>query len=163
MIGEKKLIPSRINKDEYGILLAHIVSLRSTCRRRRAGCVVIDRNKHIKGTGYNGVSKNRVHCLDVPCSGAEASSGNNLDECMAVHAEENALLQMESKSSGPFTIYCTCSPCLHCAKLITNFPDIKRMVVSEIYPDPAAIEMIKESGIIFEVISFDPKEILKWF
>lgn len=143
---------TRLDIDTYGLFLAHVVSLRSTCRRRRAGCVVIDSQKHIRATGYNGVPRHMVHCLDVSCSGATAAPGTHLDECMAVHAEENALLQMDNKYSSPFTLYLTCTPCLHCAKIISNFSGITRVIASKVYPDKAALEMLKKGGVHLEIL-----------
>ena len=83
----------RLAVDDYFLKMAELAALRSTCARRQVGCVLVDSNNHVAATGYNGVPKGFVHCLDVPCIGADAQSGTRLDECYAVHAEMNALLQ----------------------------------------------------------------------
>ena len=87
---------SRLDVDDYFLNIAKLVGKRSTCRRRQVGCVLVDSQNHIVSTGYNGVIKGATHCLDVPCQGAQAPSGTDLDECFAVHAEMNALLQLRS-------------------------------------------------------------------
>lgn len=43
-------------------------------------------------------------------------------------------------------MYCTTAPCATCAKMIIN-AGIKRLVVSERYPDRLGEELIAESGI----------------
>ena len=72
--------------------MAELVAERSTCRRRKVGCVLVDSNNHVVATGYNGVPTHFPHCLDEPCEGATAPSGESLEKCLAVHAEQNALL-----------------------------------------------------------------------
>lgn len=114
-----KPIVERIESDDYFMMIAAVVGRRSTCRRRRVGCVLVDRHGHILATGYNGVPMGFPHCLDTPCAGATLPSGEGLDKCMAIHAEQNALLQC----SDVFAIakcYTTCSPCIHCVKLLLN-------------------------------------------
>ena len=86
----------RLNIDEYFLNMARLTSLRSTCVRIQVGCILVDSNNHVVATGYNGVPKNFQHCLDVPCTGATAPSGTQLNECWAVHAEMNAMLQLQS-------------------------------------------------------------------
>jgi dCMP deaminase len=110
---------TRKEKDEYFIDIATLVAKRSTCPRRQVGCVIIDSNKHILATGYNGVPKNFDHCIDTPCGGHFEKSGSGLDKCHAIHAEQNALLQCSDIMTIK-TIYVTTFPCIHCAKMILN-------------------------------------------
>ena len=77
----------RLEIDEYFLNMAKITALRSTCKRRQVGCILVDSNNHVAATGYNGVPKGFKHCLDYPCKGADAASGTRLNECKAVHAE----------------------------------------------------------------------------
>lgn len=123
---------SRVSEHQYFLGVARLLSFRSTCRRRRAGCVLVDQHKHIIGTGYNGVPRNTPHCIDSPCSGASAPSGQHLDACEAVHAEINALLQC-SDVERVQTIYVTCSPCVQCIKALMN-TGARLLVFAELYP-----------------------------
>jgi deoxycytidylate deaminase len=52
--------------------------------------------------------------------GAKFKSGEGLDVCQAIHAEQNALLQCKDVYDIE-TIYCTVSPCIHCVKLLLNY------------------------------------------
>jgi dCMP deaminase len=127
---------SRIKRpepDEYFLRMALLVATRSTCPRRSVGCVLVDKHNHILATGYNGVPKGVVHCLDVPCRGADQKSGEGLDLCEATHAEQNALLQC-SDTQAIERVYTTTSPCIHCVKLILN-TGAKEIVFLESYTD----------------------------
>lgn len=109
----------RISKNDYFMLMAQVVSLRGTCKRRQVGCVLVNIHDHVMATGYNGVAKGMQHCIDFPCPGADCLSGQGLDLCEAIHAEQNALLQCSDvlKIKDCFT---TTFPCIHCLKLLMN-------------------------------------------
>jgi len=116
--------------------MADLVSQRSTCRRRSVGCVLVDDRNRVLATGYNGVASGDVHCLDMPCPGAGLPSGTGLDECHAIHAEQNAILQCQDVTKI-FSAYITVSPCVSCAKLLMN-TSCGRIVFSEEYTSTAA-------------------------
>jgi len=90
------------------------------------GCVLVNFKNHILATGYNGVPAGHEHCEDSPCPGAISSSGNNLDKCYAIHAEQNALLQC-SNVYDISVCYTTTSLCMSCTKLLLN-TSCKRIV-----------------------------------
>ena len=110
---------ARIEKVDYFMLMAQVVSMRATCKRRSVGCVLVDHYDHVLSTGYNGVASGRPHCIETPCPGADCLSGQGLDLCEAIHAEQNALLQCGDvyKIKSCFT---TTLPCIHCLKLLMN-------------------------------------------
>lgn len=140
---------SRLGVEEYFLDIAKLVGKRSTCRRRQVGCVLVDSQNHIASTGYNGVIKGATHCLDVPCQGAQAPSGTSLDECFAVHAEMNALLQL--RSDDVLTAYLTTTPCFSCAKVIGN-SKIQRIVALEWYPAKHVKDILEQAQISIEII-----------
>lgn len=109
----------RPQKEQTFMEIASILAKRSTCKRRQVGCVLVDRNFLIIGSGYNGVGRGLAHCIDNPCPGSELPSGVGLETCEAIHAEQNALLQCKEVANIR-TAYCTSSPCMHCAKLFLN-------------------------------------------
>lgn len=128
----------RMSRDIANLITACIHAQRSTCIRRHVGCVLTNEKGHILATGFNGVSAGMLHCREVPgarCPGANAKSGEGLDECYAIHAETNALLQCPDVWSID-TAYCTSLPCIHCLKLLLN-TSCKRIVYMEGYPNPA--------------------------
>jgi dCMP deaminase len=90
---------------------AYIWALRSTCARRRVGAVIVDGNYHVLSTGFNGVPSEAPHCIDVPCPGAKAESGTDLDRCYAIHAEQNAVRYCPHIDRA-FAIYTTTQPCI---------------------------------------------------
>ena len=139
---------SRVDVDEYFLHIAKLVSERSTCRRRRVGCVLVDSKNHIVATGYNGVPSGFTHCLDVPCEGADSPSGTDLDKCLAVHAEVNAFFKLTSED--PLTAYLSTTPCFTCAKMICN-SNVVRIVANEWYPHTVVKDMLKTAKIALEI------------
>lgn len=134
----------RISKDEWGLRLAEVTALRSTCLRRAVGCVLVDWDGYVLSTGYNGVGREEKHCNEafrVPpdgdemfpnaCSGAQSPSGTNLGGCLAIHAEANALMQCRDTRLIA-TCYTTVSPCVECVRLLIN-TNCSRIVFRERY------------------------------
>ncbi len=140
----------RPNWDEYFMEMAELTSKRSTCIRRQVGAVIV-KEKHIIATGYNGAPRGVKHCeerggclrekLNVP-------SGERHELCMAVHAEQNAIIQAATlgQSIEGGVIYVTHQPCVICAKMIIN-AGIKRIVVREGYPDQLSRDILAEAGL----------------
>ena len=138
---------SRLNIDSYFLQMAQLVAKRSTCRRRSVGCVLVDSNNHVVATGYNGVPTHFPHCLDSPCLGANSPSGTDLESCLAVHAEQNALLQL--RSNDFLTAYLTVSPCITCAKMIAN-SKIIRIVAQESYTQALSFSILQQANIKYD-------------
>lgn len=132
----------RVSKDKYFLQMALLTATRGTCPRRQVGCVLVNALGHVIGTGYNGVPRGVPHCHEIKdtnqlpigvnlngditfqmpsnfCTGATYSSGEGLDKCQAVHAEQNALLQC-ADTQQIAKAYISCSPCMHCIKLFMN-------------------------------------------
>lgn len=150
----------RPNLDNYFIRMAALVASRSTCLRRSVGCVLVNERGHVLATGYNGVAAGQPHCNDeVPlvkfgenevqvkypnaCIGADAETGEHLDECQAIHAEQNALLQCRDVWAIQ-TCYTTTAPCIHCVKLLLN-TSCRIIVYSEVY-DEKALRLWEAAG-----------------
>jgi len=143
---------SRLSKDNYFLQMAYLAGERSTCRRRKVGCVLVDSSNHVVATGYNGVPKHFPHCLDKPCEGADAPSGQVLEKCLAVHAEQNAFLQL--RSNDFLTAYLTVTPCITCAKMIAN-SKVSRIVAREPYVQSLATQILEEAKIKVEIHNVD--------
>lgn len=109
----------RPTRHETYLRMARTLSFRSTCARRNVGCILVDKDGHVLATGYNGVPQGMDHCIDTPCPGAGLSSGMGLEQCQAIHAEQNALLQCPDVRDIHI-VYCTTAPCMHCVKLLAN-------------------------------------------
>ena len=136
--------------DEYFMEMAEVTAKRSTCLRRRVGAVIVQ-EKHIMAAGYNGAPRGIRHCderggclrekMNVP-------SGERHELCMALHAEQNAIVQAATlgQSIEGATMYITHQPCAICAKMIIN-AGIKRIIVKEGYPDLLSVDILAEAGL----------------
>jgi dCMP deaminase len=151
--------------DEWAMNLAFITASRGTCYRRKVGCVLLDGDNHVLSTGYNGVAAGLPHCNESDeslyetfddvlnhfpyvCTGACFKSGEGLDECQAIHAEQNALLQCSDVRTIS-TCYVTTSPCITCTKLLLN-TGCQRIVFLDLYPHNEAEDLWVKSGRIWE-------------
>ena len=139
--------------DEYFMEMADLARKRTTCLRRGVGAVIVKDNR-VLATGYNGVPKGLKHCEETGCMRQQMNvpSGQRHELCRGLHAEQNAIIQAAcmGQSIEGSTLYCTTRPCVICTKMIIN-AGIKRIVISENYPDPLAEEMLQEAGIPVEV------------
>lgn len=111
-----------INKDiQYMRACVSFAEIFSTCSKRQYAAIVLDKNNYIVGMGYNGGPSGMVHCKDGGCPRQieQSLNGALYDNCIAVHAEQNALLHCDY-SSNPQKIYVNGPPCFTCAKLIAN-------------------------------------------
>jgi len=136
--------------DEYFMEMAMVTAKRSTCLRRQVGAVIV-KDKHIIATGYNGAPRGIAHCEERgggPRQKLKIPSGGRHELCMALHAEQNAIIQAATlgQSIEGAAIYVTHQPCVICAKMLIN-AGMTRIVVREGYPDNLAVEMLKEAGL----------------
>jgi dCMP deaminase len=143
----------RISKDEYFMKIAEVVSLRSTCIKRKVGAVLV-KDSHILSTGYNGAPSGFSHCTTDTCIRQNLKSGENPELCRGIHAEVNCIIQAAIHGTsilGDTTLYSTHFPCMSCLKLLIN-AGIKRIVYQEGYNMENKIkeEMVKESNLSIE-------------
>ena len=143
---------ARPDVDEYFLKIAAVVAERSTCLRHHVGAVAV-RSKQILSTGYNGAPAGLPSCHTLGCLRNELGipSGTRHETCRAVHAEQNAIIQaaLHGVSLEGATIYCTHTPCILCAKMLTN-ANIERYVSYGKYNDEAFIPLFEQSRIKLE-------------
>ena len=151
----------RPNMDEYFLKIASVVAERSTCLRHHVGAVAV-RDKHILSTGYNGAAAGIKDCLELGCLRDEQNipSGTRHEICRAIHAEQNCIIQasLHGVSLEGATIYCTHTPCILCAKMLTN-ARIKRFVSFRTYADDSFVHLFKEANIDTVILEMPPVEI----
>ena len=122
--------------DEYFMLIAKLVSTRSTCNSRPTGAVLV-KDKQILATGYNGSMPGAPHCIDdimpdgTPYCHRRALRIADVDKynyCRASHAEANAIAQAARYGVAikGATLYVTLQPCFVCLKLLAT-AQIKRV------------------------------------
>lgn len=101
----------------------------STCAKRQYMALVLDSDGFILGMGYNGSPPKMGHCNDGHCPRVTENSapGSPYGNCIAVHAEANALLHTDWNARVGGTIVVNGPPCWDCGKLISN-SGIKRVV-----------------------------------
>jgi len=142
---------SRVSKHETYMRIAEVIAWRGTCARRKVGCVLVDGRDRIMSTGYNGVASGLPHCNEGhTCSGATAPSGERLDDCEAIHAEQNAILLL----SDPWAVksaYVTVSPCVSCMKLLLG-TSCQTIYARALYPDIKAFNLWTSAGRKLEII-----------
>ncbi|MCJ7425626.1 MAG: cytidine/deoxycytidylate deaminase family protein [Dehalococcoidales bacterium] len=155
----KKVV--RPDIDEYFLKIASVVAERSTCRRHHVGAVAV-RDKHILATGYNGAAAGLKDCLELGCLRDELKipSGTRQEMCRGIHAEQNVIIQaaLHGVSLEGGTIYCTHTPCVLCAKMLTN-AKIKRYVSFGKYNDDSFVELFKDAGIEVDIKKRPPATI----
>ena len=134
----------RKNKTDYYLDIAQSVSERSTCLRRRYGCVIIN-NDEIIATGYNGAPRGRKNCIDLNyCMRDELKipRGERYEMCRSVHAEQNAIISSSRKELIGSTRYMVgvnvkdnsvepkSTSCMMCKRVIIN-AGIEKVIVRE--------------------------------
>ena len=141
----------RLGIHEYYMNMAVAASLRSTCMRRKVGAVIVKDNR-ILSTGYNGAPSGLPNCIDAcdRCyrSAHNIPSGQCLDMCYAVHAEQNAI--MNALKTGEdlkgAVIYVNTYPCVTCFKLILQ-SGIREVYYIDEYENEFTKNMANEAGV----------------
>jgi dCMP deaminase len=142
--------------DEYFIKIAKLVASRSSCSSRQVGALIA-KDKMIVSAGYNGTPRGIRNCDEGGCMRCEdkkagkINSGERLDECVCVHAEENALLQAayNGVSLKGASLYTSLCPCRFCTKHIIN-AGIKKVYYSDNYSlDDISRQLFEEAGVEF--------------
>jgi dCMP deaminase len=124
----------RISRDEWALRLAEVTAARGTCIREQVGCVLTDARGRVLATGYNGVAAGEPHCNEHVfgahyASGVEGDSSYHrvswphacpeLDDCRAVHAVQNTLVQCHDPDAI-LSCYVTTAPCVWCVRLLLS-------------------------------------------
>lgn len=135
--------------------LAEEISTWTSCLSRGVGCVITV-GRRVVATGYNGAPAGVPSCRERGyCLRKDSRSGENLDKCLAVHSEQNAITwaAKEGQSLKGGDIYVTTMPCSTCMKLIIS-SGIKRVFFINDYNSPLTIQLAKEANIPLYKIEF---------
>lgn len=117
--------------------IAQVVSKRSTCSRKKVGCILVVDGRIIS-TGYNGVLPNVNHDEGLD------EDGNS----KTVHAETNAIAFC-AKYGIPTQgaqLWVTLSPCDKCAEIIIQ-AGIKEVVYLDLYRDQGGLDKLINNNV----------------
>lgn len=85
----------------------------------------------------------RPGCLECPRRTSDCKPGSSYDNCVAVHAEANALLYADREDLTGATIYITRDPCYACSKLIAASGVVRVVTAKGGHPDePRSAEKV---------------------
>ncbi len=159
--------------DEYFMLIAKLVSTRSTCNSRPTGAVLV-KDRQILATGYNGSMPGAPHCIDdimpdgSPYCHRRALNIADVDKynyCRASHAEANAIAQAARYGVAikGAALYVTLQPCFVCLKLLAT-AQISRVYFELAYESRDAERdafwqrAVKEAGFeVFQQLAISPE------
>ena len=134
----------RIDKDNYYLDIAETVAERSTCLKRKYGAIIVN-NDSIISTGFNGASRGIQDCLQNGfCNRHNAERGMDYSNCLAVHAEQNAIIHASRnemlggimylvgyEDKDNFRVFVeNAEPCSLCKRMIIN-SGIEKVIVRE--------------------------------
>lgn len=131
------MLGQRPDWNTYFLGIAEAVAQRADCTRSKVGAVLVNARNEIRGTGYNGSPAGLPGCLtDGACprgrlSYDEVLADSDYSNCVADHAERNALRHSRPEDLKGATLYVTRPPCPSCTTLI-NACGIVRVVTPEV-------------------------------
>lgn len=102
---------------DYFMAIADVVASRSDCERDKVGAVIVKDNR-IRSTGYNGAPAGHPGCRNCPRRTIPKGSTQSYDNCVALHAEQNAIIYCDREDLREAVMYVTRMPCITCMKLI---------------------------------------------
>jgi deoxycytidylate deaminase len=164
-------------EDEALMTMAYANGQRSSCLKRKVGAVIIDKDRHLFSSGYNEVPSEEKSCkqangkcnrdsvrdeikeaLDAVVQDPEERKGVHgvidslkvLDRCRALHAEENAIINVARFGSAvalsEARLYTTTYPCMMCANKIARV-GIKELIYFEPYPSEETRKILKTGSV----------------
>jgi len=141
-------LDKRLDWDEYFMIIAYLISKRSSCDRLHVGCVII-KDKRIVSTGYNG------HIPGTPHN----SLVKDGHEQLTIHAEINSICN--SAKTGVqlngSTAYVTHHPCVNCTKALIA-AGVKEIVYSQDYKtSPISKQLFASAGVKVNKMNIEHK------
>lgn len=121
--------------DEYYLAGAEWASTRADCTRAKVGALLVSRD-HKVTPGYNGAPHGAPGCASAGAcprgrlSVEECPRNSDYSNCIAIHAERNAIMRSSPEDRPGATLYVTRKPCPECWVLIKAV-GIARVVTPE--------------------------------
>lgn len=123
---------TRPSFDEYFLAIARAVAARADCTRAQHGAVIV-KDQRMVASGYNAAPAGGPSCLAGECPRAQSDVAHlspDYSNCIAIHAEANAIAYASGNETRGATLYVTGKCCDMCFKLVYA-AGIARVV----YPD----------------------------
>jgi len=178
------VMSTRPSWDDTWMRVAWDVSERSRCVRDKVGAVIVDASNRIVATGYNGPPAGFgsslaevIHQIvqdphpettcDTFCERGMhgPASPHSYGDCVALHAEANAIAFCDRREREGGTIYVTGPVCWDCAKLIANSGLTRAAVLSDAiraYREPErSYDLMRRCGLAVEEIG-DRRDVTGW-
>lgn len=150
-----------ISWDEYFMGVALLAAQRSKDPSTQVGACIIDGDKRILSTGYNGFPKG---CSDDEYPWNRDESLGETKYQYVVHAELNAILNASEKSLSGATVYVGLFPCHECAKAIIQSGIKEVIYLSDKYHDTpsmtASRKMLDSAGVKYRQIKFTRSQLV---
>lgn len=120
--------------DQHFLDMAALAATRSKDRNTRVGAVIVDLNRNVRATGYNGFPRLVNDYLDE-------RHERPIKYRYTEHAERNAIYSAARAgvSTDGCTMYCTHAPCSDCARAV-----IQAGVLRIVYPSTGVIPTFTE-------------------
>lgn len=131
--------------------VADAVSARSLCVKASVGAVIVTSDNRVNSISYNGPAAGLKR--EGPCStwcrrAMSRDMSSSYDTCDSIHAEANCIARADWTQIRGGTIYVTASPCMSCAKIISN-SGLERAVIlvgdEDAHRDPDTVISYLES------------------
>jgi dCMP deaminase len=150
-----------ISWDEYFMGVALLAAQRSKDPSTQVGACIIDGDKRILSTGYNGFPKG---CSDDEYPWNRDESLGETKYQYVVHAELNAILNASGKSLSGATVYVGLFPCHECAKAIIQSGITEVIYLSDKYHDTpsmtASRKMLDSAGVKYRQIKLTRSQLV---
>ncbi len=142
-----------ISWDEYFMGVAILASQRSKDPSTQVGACIIDGDKRILSTGYNGFPQG---CSDDEFPWNRDEGLGETKYQYVVHAELNAILNASGKRLAEATLYVGLFPCHECAKAIIQSGIKEVIYLSDKYHDTPSMQasrrMLDAAGVTYRHI-----------
>lgn len=132
--------------------VADAIALRSRCDLARVGAVIVTRDQKVNSSSYNGPMAG----LELPgtcrlwCPRYSADRTNpDYSNCLAIHAEANAIARADHSAIAGGTIYVSRSCCVNCVRLVGNSGIarlVHRVTDADCHRNPEYVEIQARAG-----------------
>lgn len=131
-------------RDFMYLRMTNIWAQNSFAKRAKVGALIV-KDGRIISDGYNGMPST----MPNNCEYIDTNTGTMSTNEEVLHAESNALMKLCSfgaVSSRGSVMFCTFSPCMHCAKLIVQ-SGIKHVHFTQLYRDLRGLKLLMDCGV----------------